>query len=177
MDFLQINGKEIPLLEAPQQRDDSPRRVFYVLFKHKTLICVIFLLLIVPMFIYLLFRTTYYFAATKVLLNPSRVFLNLSPTSGTSAVSMDVYPEMFNTEIQIITGPELAQRLATDITFPDEPNGKNRSEVEIRSDAGRIRGLLKAIPVRSTNLIQISVTSSKDPAWIVSVVNRAAELY
>ena len=35
MDFLQIDGKEIPLLEAPQRYEDPPRRILYVLFKHK----------------------------------------------------------------------------------------------------------------------------------------------
>ena len=61
MDFVQIEGKEIPLLEAPQRHEDPPRRILYVLFKHKQLICVIFILLILPMFLYLLFRSTYYY--------------------------------------------------------------------------------------------------------------------
>jgi uncharacterized protein involved in exopolysaccharide biosynthesis len=177
MDVLQIDGKEIPLLEAPQRHEDPPRRVLYVLFKHKQLICAIFILLITPMFFYLLLRPTEYFAAAKVLLNPSREFINLSPTSGASSVSMAPSPEIINTEIQIIKSQELAAHLAADLPFPDDPNGKNRSEAEIRRDAGRIRGLLMATPVRATNLIQISVTSPKEPAWIVSVVNRAAELY
>ena len=146
MDFLQIEGKEIPLLEAPQRHEDPPRRILYVLFKHKQLICVIFILLIVPMFLYLLFRSTYYLAAAKVLINPSREFLNLSPTGGQSTVNMAPSPEMINTEIQIIKSPELAERLAADIPFPDDPNGKNRSEAEIRRDARRIRGLLTATP-------------------------------
>jgi hypothetical protein len=42
MDVLQIDGKEIPLLEAPQGYDDPPRRILYVLFKHTLMICVIF---------------------------------------------------------------------------------------------------------------------------------------
>src|SRR5262249_12106414 len=176
MDFIQIDGKEIPLLEAPQRYEDPPRRILYVLFKHKQLICVIFILLIVPMFFYLLFRTTEYIASAKLLLNPSRVFLNISPTGGDSA-PMSLSPELINTELQIIKSRELAQRLAADIPFPDDPNGKNRSEAEIRRDAGRIRGLITATPIRATNLIQISVTSPKEPAWIVSVVNRTAELY
>ena len=90
MDFLQIEGKEIPLLEAPQHYEDPPRRILYVLFKHKQLICVIFVLLIVPMFFYLLFRPTEYFAAAKVLINPSREFLNISPTGGGGSATM--YP-------------------------------------------------------------------------------------
>ena len=177
MDFVQIEGKEIPLLEAPQHYEDPPRRILYVLFKHKQLICVIFVLLIAPMFFYLLFRPTEYFAAAKVLLNPSREFLNISPTGGGGSATMYPSPEVINTELQIIKSPELAEHLAADIPFPDDPNGKNRSEAEIRRDAGRIRGLLTATPVRATNLIQISVTSPKEPGWIVSVVNRAAELY
>lgn len=177
MDFLQIEGKEIPLLEAPQRHEDPPRRILYVLFKHRQLICVIFILLIVPMFIYLLFRSTYYYAAAKVLINPSREYLNLSPTGGQSTVNLAPSPEMINTEIQIIKSPELAERLAADIPFPDDTNGKNRSEAQIRGDSGRIRGLITATPVRGANLIQISVTSLYKPEWIVSVVNRAAELY
>ena len=71
----------------------------------------------------------------------------------------------------------MAERLAADIPFPDDPNGKNRSEAEIRRDAQGIRGLLTATPVPKTNLIEISVTSPSKPEWIVSVANRAAELY
>src|SRR6266481_290161 len=177
MDVLQIDGKEIPLLEAPQHYEEPPRRILYVLFKHKQLICVIFISLIVPMFLYLLFRPTYYLAAAKVLLNPSREFLNLSPTGGQSTVNLAPSPEMINTEIQIIQSPELAERLAAEIPFPNANNGNQRSEAEIRSDAQSIRGLLRATPVRATNLIQISVMSPYKPEWIVSVVNRAAELY
>jgi succinoglycan biosynthesis transport protein ExoP len=179
MDFLQIEGKEIPLLEAPQRHEDPPRRILYVLFKHKLMICVIFLLLSVPIFLYLLFRPAQYIATAKVLLNPTREFLNLSPTStsGTSTVNMAPSMEMINTEIQIIKSPELAERLAADIPFPDDPNGKNRSEAEIRRDGPRIRGLLTASHVKLTNLIEISVTSSRKPEWIASVANRAAELY
>src|SRR5215475_13937657 len=130
MDFLQIEGKEIPLLEAPQRHEDTPRRILYVLFKHRHLICVIFSLLIAPMFFYLLFRTTEYIAAATVLLNPSREFLNISPTGTGGSAVMYPSPETINTELQIIRSPELVERLAFDIPFPDDPNGKNRSEVE-----------------------------------------------
>src|SRR5262245_53452620 len=141
------------------------------------MICAIFLLLIVPMFLYLLFRTTYYLAAANVLINPNREFLNLSPTGGQSTVALALSPDMINTEIQIIKSPELAERLAADISFPDDTNGKNRSEIEIRRDGRRIRGFIKATPVRNANIIQITVTTSYKPEWAVSVVNRAAELY
>ena len=94
-----------------------------------------------------------------------------------STIDLAPSPEMINTEIQIIQSPELAERLAGEIPFPDNANGKNRSEAEIRRDAGRIRGLIRASPIRSANLIQISVTTDYDPKFAASVVNRAAELY
>jgi succinoglycan biosynthesis transport protein ExoP len=177
MEFLQIEGKEIPLLEAPQRYEDPPRRILYVLFKHKQLICVIFILLIVPMFLYLLFRTTEYSGTAKVLLNPSRDFVAISPTGATRATPMAPSPDMINTELQIVKSPELAERLAADIPFPNDANGHNRSEAQIRRDSRGMKGLLTARNIRGTNLIEISVTSPHKPEWIVSVVNRAAELY
>ncbi len=54
MDWLQIDGKEIPLLEAPQKYENPPRRILYWIFKHKKLILNVFLLLIVPIVLYLL---------------------------------------------------------------------------------------------------------------------------
>src|SRR5262249_10688831 len=107
MDVLQIDGKEIPLLDAPQRYENPPRRILYVLFRHKQLICVIFILLILPMFLYLLFRSTYYYAAAKVLINPSREFLNVYG----QRITMLPSPEMINTELQIIKSPELAEPL------------------------------------------------------------------
>lgn len=81
MDWLQIDGKEIPLLEAPQKYDNHPRRILYVIFKHKKLIRNVFLLLIVPIVLYLLSRPTEYIATSKVLIKPSRAFLSVSPTA------------------------------------------------------------------------------------------------
>ena len=74
MDFVQIEGKEIPLLEAPQHYEDPPRRILYVLFKHKQLICVIFILLIAPMFFYLLFRPRNILLRPKYCLTPAESF-------------------------------------------------------------------------------------------------------
>ena len=65
MDWLQIDGKEIPLLEAPQKYENPPRRILYVIFKHKKLIRNVFLLLIVPMVLYLLSRPTEYTASNQ----------------------------------------------------------------------------------------------------------------
>ncbi len=43
MDWVQIDGKEIPLLEPPESHKETPRRLLHVLFKYKRLILSIFL--------------------------------------------------------------------------------------------------------------------------------------
>ena len=177
MDWLQVDGKEIPLLEAPQKYEAPPRRVAYVIFKQKQLIAVVFLIISLPLFLYLLFAPKQYIASARVLIKPSREFLNVSPTAGGGSIAVFPSPDVINTEIQIIKSPELAQRLGSEFPFPDDPNGNQRSEAQIERDGRRIRGLLNAVPVRSTNLIHISVTSPHKTEWAVRVVNRAAELY
>ena len=48
MEFLQIDGKEIPLLEPPESHKETPRRLLHVVFKYKRLILSIFLRLVSP---------------------------------------------------------------------------------------------------------------------------------
>jgi uncharacterized protein involved in exopolysaccharide biosynthesis len=177
MDFLQIDGKEVPLLEAPQKYEAPPRRIAYVLFKQKRLIAGIFLAISMPIFLYIMFKQQEYIASAKVLIKPSREFLNVSPTPGMGSIGLLPSPEVINNEIQIVRSPELAERLVTEIPFPDNPNNQHRSRADIENEGRRLRGYLKATPVRASNLIQISVTSPFEHGWTASVVNRAAELY
>jgi polysaccharide biosynthesis transport protein len=182
MDFLQIEGTQIPLLEAPQKYDNPPRRILYVIFKHKDLIRAIFLLLSVPVILYLLFRPIEYVASTTVMIKPSREFLGVSPGADRRDDSFGLYltPEIINTEIQIIKSPGLGERLAKDVPFPDGSDGKTQrtlTEQEIKRDGRRMRSLLTATPVRASNLIEISVAGPYKQEWTAQVANRAAELY
>ena len=182
MDWVEIEGKEIPLLEAPQRTQDAPRRMLYVLFKHLRLITAIFLALSIPIIIYILFQPTQYMATVKVLIKPSREFLNISPmgTAVGSSIGWEPSPETINTEMQIIKSPGLAERLAKEIRFPDDPKAKTSeplTEAEIEGNARRIRGYLLPSPVRNSSLINISVSSAFPQEWTAQVANRAAELY
>ncbi len=155
MDWLQIDGKEIPLLEAPQKYENPPRRILYVIFKHKKLIRNIFLLLIVPMVLYLLSRPTEYTAVSKVLIKPSRAFLNVSPSArggDDGFSSMLPSPEMLNTEVQIIKSPQVAERVVKDVPFPYRLNGKtppNLSERAIVQDGRLMKAMLVATPAEN----------------------------
>ena len=183
MDLLQIDGKEIPLLEAPQKYENPPRRILYVIFKHKKLIRNIFLLLIVPMVLYLLSQPTKYIATSKVLIKPSRAFLNVSPNArggDDGFSSMLPSPEMLNTEVQIIKSPQVAERVVKDVPFPYRVNGKTPpqlSERAIVQDGRLMKALLVATPARNSNVIEISLTSDFAQDWTAQAVNRAAELY
>jgi uncharacterized protein involved in exopolysaccharide biosynthesis len=89
-------------------------------------------------------------------------------------------PEILNTEVQIIKSPELAERLAKDVPFPDRGDGKTPpvlSETQIKQDGRRMRGYLIPTPLKNSNLIEISVSSAYPQEWTAGVANRAAELY
>jgi uncharacterized protein involved in exopolysaccharide biosynthesis len=181
MDWVQIDGKEIPLLEAPQKYENPPRRILYVLFKHKKLVRNIFLLLIVPMSLYLLLRPTEYVAVSKVLIKPSRAFI-VSPSQRETdeGLSMLPTPEMLNTEVQIIKSPQVAQRVVKDVPFPFRVTGKTPpvlSEKTIVQDGRLMRALLAATPGKNANVIEISLASEYPQEWTARAVNRAAEVY
>jgi len=182
MDWVQIDGREIPLLEAPQKYENPPRRILYVLFKHKKLVRNVFLLLIVPMTLYLLLRPAEYIAVAKVLIKPSRAFL-VSPTTGGDSdqgLSMLPTPEMLNTEVQIIRSPQVAERVVKDVPFPFRTNGKgapNLSEKTVIQDGRLMKALLAAVPGKNANVIEISLASQYPQEWTARAVNRAAEVY
>jgi len=182
MDWLQIEGTQIPLLEAPQKYENPPRRILYVIFKHKQLIRAIFLLLSVPMCLYLLFRPSQYFASSKVLIKPSRGFLSISPSTGGREDSLNLFPtpEIINSEIEIIRSPHLLERLAKDVPFPDRSDGKTQPVLtaeQAKRDGRRLRSFLTASPAKNANIIDITVTSPYAQDWTARAANRAAELY
>ena len=80
MEWIRIDGKELPLLEPPLS-DERQRRIFVflnMLFKHKLFIISVFILVGLPIWIVLLSMPTQYLAKTKILINPTRTFLSLS---------------------------------------------------------------------------------------------------
>ena len=78
MERIQIDGQEIPLLEPPETRRDTPRRVLDVLFKHKRLISLTFVAIGLPALVYLFLRPTLYEGKAKVFIKPTRAYMNLT---------------------------------------------------------------------------------------------------
>src|SRR6266481_7992115 len=159
MEWTQIEGQEIPLLEPPETRRDTPRRVLDVLFKHKRLISITFLAISLPALVYLFLRPTLYEGKAQVFIKPTRAYMNLTG----SADPVSPSPTMLKSEIQIILSRELRERLNKELPFPDSGF--------FAASAG-----LEAKPVEGASIIQISLIST-NPKWTVQAVNRAAELY
>ena len=89
-------------------------------------------------------------------------------------------PEMLNTEVQIIKSPQVAERVVKDVPFPYRMNGKTLpqlSERAIVQDGRLMKAMLVATPAKSSNVIEISLTSEYAQDWTAQAVNRAAELY
>jgi polysaccharide biosynthesis protein PslE len=160
MEWVQVEGREIPLLEPPETHKETPRHVLQVLFKYKRLICITFLAISLPALVILLLLPTKYRATAKVFIKPTRAYVNLSGTD--TGIGMAVSPDVLNSEIQIIKSRELFGQLLNEVPFPDEG---------FFTYAG-----VDATPIRASSLIEISVDST-NPTWAVQAVNKAAELY
>jgi uncharacterized protein involved in exopolysaccharide biosynthesis len=159
MEWAQIEGQEIPLLEPPETHRDAPRRVLDVLFKRKRLISLAFVSISLPALVMLFLRPTLYEGKAKVFIKPTRAYMNLTG----SADPVTPSPAMLKSEIQIILSRELRERLNKELPFPDSGF--------FAASTG-----LDAKPVEGASIIDISLIST-NPKWTVQAVNRAAELY
>jgi uncharacterized protein involved in exopolysaccharide biosynthesis len=165
MAWIEIDGKQLPLLEPPETEKVSPRRIFHVLFKYKRMIRNTFLSIGVPLVVILLLMPQKYLASTKVLIKPGRAYLSLTPTTQESALSVAPSSDVLNSEIQIIKSREVLLQLDKELPFPDTGWRDSGSPFAI-----------EALPVKGTSIIQINLAST-NAAWAAKVVNRAAELY
>ena len=136
MAWIEIDGKEIPLLEPPETHKEIPRRVLQVFFKYQRIIRITFLSIFLPAFAIVLLMPQKYLGVAKVFIKPSRAFLNMTPGSGGQALSVHPSPEVLNSEIQIIKSREVHQRLSKELPFPDKSIFS--SSGGLGSDAGKV---------------------------------------
>ena len=163
MAWIEIDGKEIPLLEPPETQKETPRRVIQMLFKYERIIRITFLSIFLPALAFVLLMPERYVGVAKVFIKPSRAFLNLTPGTGDQSLSVLPTQDVLNSEIQIMKSQDLRRQLAKEFPFPDK---------SILS----YRGGLDATPVKVSSIIEIRLIST-NPQWTVQAVNRAAELY
>jgi uncharacterized protein involved in exopolysaccharide biosynthesis len=161
MEWVQVEGKEIPLLEPPETHNETPRHVLRVLFKYKRVICTTFLAISLPALLILLLLPTKYQATAKIFIKPTRAYVNLNGAD--TGMAMGMSPDILNSEVQIIKSRELFRELLKQLPFPDKG---------FFATAGPI----DASPIRASSLIEISIEST-NPTWVVQAVNKASEIY
>ena len=165
MAWIEIDGKQIPLLEPPETQKVSPRRILHVLFKYKRFIRNTFLAISLPLTVILFLMPQKYLATVRVFIKPSRAYLNLSPTTQENTLSVSASTEVLNSEIQIIKSREVLGQLAKELPFPD------KGWLDFGSPFA-----IQAIPLKGTSIIQMTLEST-NPKWATAAINRAAELY
>jgi uncharacterized protein involved in exopolysaccharide biosynthesis len=159
MEWIEIDGKQIPLLEPPETHKEVPRRVLHIFFKYKRLIRNVFLAISLPLMLLVLISPQKYRGSAKVFIKPNRTFL------GDNALSVSASTDVLNTEIQLLRSREVLGRLAKELPFPDQGFFDYGSPYRV-----------EAAPIRATSIIQMSLTST-NPEWAAKAINRAAELY
>src|SRR5207253_7163301 len=119
MAWIEIDGKEIPLLEPPETQKETPRRVLQMLFNYERIIRITFLSIFLPALACVLLMPQKYVGVAKVFIKPSRAFLNITPT-GDHALSVEPSSDVLNSEIQIIKSKDLRRQLWKEVPFPDQ---------------------------------------------------------
>jgi uncharacterized protein involved in exopolysaccharide biosynthesis len=159
MEWIEIDGKQVPLLEPPETYKEMPRRTLQVVFKYKRLIRNVFLGLTLPLLVIVLLAPQKYRGTARVFIKSNRV---IGPDTSFNVGATEA---LLNTEIQLIKSRDVLRQLAKELPFPDKGFFAIGSPTRI-----------EPIPVKATSIIQIGLTST-NPEWTVKVVNRAAELY
>ena len=153
-----------------------------VIFKHKKKIVIIFTIIVAAVTGVTLLEKPVYEAKSSVLV---KIVRDDTPRPGmvvdTGTLSRSVsQEERINTEIEILTGRELAEKVITTLQiekmYPDLVNPEATKE-EIMDQAVQIFGQnLKVIGVRKSNVISVSFQHN-DPAIVARAVNMLVDAF
>lgn len=153
-----------------------------VIFKHKKKIIIIFLVIVAAVTGVTLLEKPVYEAKSSVLV---KIFRDDTPRPGmgvdTGTISRIIsQEERINTEIEILTGRDLAEKVITTLQiekmYPDLVNPEATKE-EIMDQAVQIfRQNLKVIGVRKSNVISVSFQHN-DPAIVARAVNMLVDAF
>src|SRR5918992_866285 len=113
MEWIEVDGKQVPLLEPPDTYKEMPRRTLQVVFKYKRVIRNVFLALSIPLLLIVLLSPQKYRGTARVFIKSNRV---LGPDSSFNVAATDA---LMNTEIQLIKSREVLLQLSKELPFPD----------------------------------------------------------
>jgi uncharacterized protein involved in exopolysaccharide biosynthesis len=174
-----------PISRKGCQDPPSPslRDVLAVMFRQKRMVIGSVLLVLAATTTYVFLASSYQ-AQMKVLLRRGRVDPVVSPEKNSpfEFARPEITEEELNSEVELLRDQALLRKVV-------EQNGlerpafwqtfrfaSNSKEIRIARAVRRLAGRLKVDPIRKTNVIRVTYTSS-DPALAARVLNSVAQLY
>ncbi|MDR4497503.1 MAG: P-loop NTPase [Candidatus Scalindua sp.] len=152
-----------------------------VIYKHKYKILVIFLSIVTTVALYTFRMTPIYEAETRLIIKPGRenIYKPEVGDDNRSIITSD-RTEMLNSEIEIITSRDLAEKAVTtiglDTIYPDSINTNPADVNPLESAALRFQRDLSAERVKNSGIIKVSFQHC-DPQIAARSVNLLVELF
>jgi polysaccharide biosynthesis protein PslE len=165
------------------------RDIFYIIFKHRVKICTLFVTVVLTVTAGSLLMSPTYEAASKILLKFGRenVYSPTTPSGGGTPILMDTFrEERLNSEVEMLTGRNLAEQVIRDIgletLYPDlleKPLFSFGSSARLTPVDRALLVFQKKLTVeavKKSNIIDIQF-QHKDPAVAARVVNKLVAVF
>jgi uncharacterized protein involved in exopolysaccharide biosynthesis len=156
------------------------RDILTILFKHKYIILITFVVILLATIFYALSVPQLYEAKSVLLIKYGREYLPRPEDSGTRAMPAVTPQTVINGEISILTSLDLYSRLVNKMGAVNiYPALSNISAGGLSAENAAIRTLQKDIKVRnipSSSLIEVSFTHG-NPEMVAGVINQLVELF
>ncbi len=165
----------------PIERDFTLTDILIVIFKHKYKVIAFFFSLAITVSFYTFLMTPIYEAKTKLIVKPGREFIYKSEVGNdVLPVTNNNFEEMLNTEIEIITSRDLAEKVVTalgiETIYPDSINNSLTNAYPLEAASLKFKKNLSAKSIRGTSIINVSF-QHHDPQISAISVNLLVELF
>lgn len=173
-----------------EQAQVSVRDVVSALFRHKLLICVTFLTVVLGTVVLTFLMPNEYESRMKILVKNTRSDVPITPERTTGSTGNyfenDVSENQINSEIELLTSEDLLKQVATEcglyggdssISYTLGLKEAPRSQAaQIEEASRRLAKDLVITPVKKANIIEVKYTS-RSPEKAVAVLHKVQALY
>jgi uncharacterized protein involved in exopolysaccharide biosynthesis len=179
-----------PSSSKSEQAQVSVRDVAGVLFRHKLLLCLTFLVVVLGTAVVTFLMPNEYESRMKILVKNARSDVPITPeaTTGSSGnyFENDVSENQINSEIEVLTSEDLLKQVVTEcglyggdssisssLGFKQAPRSQ---AVQIEEASRHLAKDLVITPVKKANIIEVKYTS-RSPEKAVAVLNKIQALF
>ncbi len=149
------------------------RQATGAVFKHRRLVMLLFLLVLVPSNLGNLLKAPTYSASAKILIGKARVYPEVSPMDRKEEVSSLPNDSLVNSEMQVLRSRELLRRLHFDLAAAMAGDGETDPDVPSMQS---LRDSLRVVRKADSNVVEVSYRSTSEENAVL-VVNSLVRLY